>query len=126
LTTIRSRRLKNLSWLSRIVGEALWFLGVLATIKASSETTKGRSAIASEYGIDILGPPRHPHRKSAQSTRSAFVPVPGTLRHSSERTTARPAVTPSCNHPPDGRPPVPVRTASERTTLRFVLTETDS
>ena len=31
--------------LGRDEGEALWFLGVLATIKASTQTTEGRVAV---------------------------------------------------------------------------------
>lgn len=58
-------------------GDAIWFLGVLATIKASKETSDGRVAViehlapqgagspqlgatATEFGIEILDPPGIP------------------------------------------------------------------
>jgi hypothetical protein len=41
-------------------GEALWFLGVLATVKASSETTGGRVAIIEHRAPRGSGSPLHP------------------------------------------------------------------
>jgi quercetin dioxygenase-like cupin family protein len=43
-------------------GEALWFLGVLATVKASSETTGGRVAVIEHRAPRGSGSPLHLHR----------------------------------------------------------------
>ena len=43
-------------------GEALWFLGMLATIKASHETTGGRVAVIEHRGPQGAGSPLHVHR----------------------------------------------------------------
>ena len=43
-------------------GEALWFLGVLATVKASSETTGGRVAVIEHRAPQGSGSPLHLHR----------------------------------------------------------------
>ena len=48
--------------LQRDEGEALWFLGVLATIKASAETTDGRVAVIEHVAPPGLGSPLHVHR----------------------------------------------------------------
>ena len=42
-------------------GEALWFLGVLATVKASSETTGGRVAVIEHRAPQGSGSPLHLH-----------------------------------------------------------------
>jgi quercetin dioxygenase-like cupin family protein len=42
-------------------GEALWFLGVLATIKASSESTAGRVAVIEHLAPRGSGSPLHVH-----------------------------------------------------------------
>src|SRR2546423_1761501 len=42
-------------------GEALWFLGVLATVKASSETTDGRVAVIEHLAPQGAGSPLHVH-----------------------------------------------------------------
>src|SRR5256886_16835751 len=42
-------------------GESLWFLGVLATIKASSETTDGRVAVIEHLAPEGAGSPLHVH-----------------------------------------------------------------
>src|SRR6266581_1950002 len=42
-------------------GESLWFLGVLATIKASSETTEGRVAVIEHFAPQGAGSPLHVH-----------------------------------------------------------------
>src|SRR5947208_7587187 len=42
-------------------GERLWFLGVLATIKASSETTDGRVAVIEHFAPQGAGSPLHVH-----------------------------------------------------------------
>src|SRR5436309_11354862 len=42
-------------------GEALWFLGVLATIKASSETTEARVAVIEHLAPQGAGSPLHVH-----------------------------------------------------------------
>src|SRR6266446_6723502 len=42
-------------------GEALWFLGVLATIKASSATTDGRVAVIEHLAPQGAGSPLHVH-----------------------------------------------------------------
>src|SRR5439155_19578099 len=42
-------------------GEALWFLGVLATIKASHETTDGRVAVIDHLAPQGAGSPLHVH-----------------------------------------------------------------
>ena len=44
-------------------GEALWFLGILATIKASSETTAGRVAIIEHLAPRGSGSPLHVHHR---------------------------------------------------------------
>src|SRR5437764_4393519 len=44
-------------------GEALWFLGVLATIKASSETTDGRVAVIEHLAPQGAGSPLHVHSR---------------------------------------------------------------
>jgi quercetin dioxygenase-like cupin family protein len=44
-------------------GEALWFLGTLATIKASSETTGGRVAVIEHLAPRGAGSPLHVHRR---------------------------------------------------------------
>jgi quercetin dioxygenase-like cupin family protein len=48
--------------LQRHEGEALWFLGTLATIKASSETTNGRAAVIEHLAPQGMGSPLHVHR----------------------------------------------------------------
>ena len=47
--------------LNKDEGEALWFLGVLATIKASSETTDGRVAVIEHLAPQGAGSPLHVH-----------------------------------------------------------------
>jgi quercetin dioxygenase-like cupin family protein len=42
-------------------GEARWFLGVLATIKASAETTSGRVAVIEHLAPQGAGSPLHVH-----------------------------------------------------------------
>jgi quercetin dioxygenase-like cupin family protein len=42
-------------------GEALWFLGVLATVKASAETTAGRVAVIEHEAPRGAGSPLHVH-----------------------------------------------------------------
>lgn len=44
-------------------GEALWFLGTLATIKASAETTAGRVAVIEHYAPRGSGSPLHVHTR---------------------------------------------------------------
>jgi quercetin dioxygenase-like cupin family protein len=44
-------------------GEAIWSFGVLATIKASSETTEGRVAVIEHLGPQGAGSPLHVHRR---------------------------------------------------------------
>jgi quercetin dioxygenase-like cupin family protein len=44
-------------------GEALWFLGTLATIKASAETTAGRVAVIEHLAPEGSGSPLHVHRR---------------------------------------------------------------
>src|ERR1700684_1768482 len=44
-------------------GEAIWAFGVLATIKASSETTEGRVAVIEHLGPQGAGSPLHVHRR---------------------------------------------------------------
>ena len=48
--------------LGRDEGEALWFLGVLATIKASTQTTEGRVAVIEHRAPQGAGSPLHVHR----------------------------------------------------------------
>jgi quercetin dioxygenase-like cupin family protein len=43
-------------------GEALWFLGILVTIKASSESTAGRVAVIEHLAPRGSGSPLHMHR----------------------------------------------------------------
>jgi quercetin dioxygenase-like cupin family protein len=42
-------------------GEQLWFLGILATIKASAETTDGRVAVIEHFAPQGAGSPLHVH-----------------------------------------------------------------
>lgn len=44
-------------------GEAIWFLGSLATIKASTETTAGRVAVIEVLGPEGSGSPLHVHAR---------------------------------------------------------------
>jgi quercetin dioxygenase-like cupin family protein len=44
-------------------GEALWFLGTLATVKASSETTNGRVAVIEHLAPQGSGSPLHVHHR---------------------------------------------------------------
>ena len=44
-------------------GEALWALGFLATVKASSETTEGRVAVIEHLGPRGAGSPLHVHHR---------------------------------------------------------------
>ncbi len=44
-------------------GEALWFLGILATIKASSQTTAGRVAVIEHLAPRGSGSPLHVHHR---------------------------------------------------------------
>ena len=44
-------------------GEALWFLGTLATVKASSETTSGRVAVIEQLAPQGAGSPLHVHHR---------------------------------------------------------------
>src|SRR5947209_17560857 len=47
-------------------GESLWFLGVLATIKASSETTDGRVAVIEHLAPQGAGSPLHVHQNAGE------------------------------------------------------------
>lgn len=44
-------------------GEALWFLGILVTIKSSSETTGGQVAVIEHLGRRGAGSPTHVHQR---------------------------------------------------------------
>lgn len=44
-------------------GEALWFLGILATVKSSAETTGGRVAVIEHLAPRGSGSPLHVHRR---------------------------------------------------------------
>ena len=44
-------------------GEALWFLGILATIKSSAQTTDGRVAVIEHLAPQGSGSPLHVHRR---------------------------------------------------------------
>lgn len=44
-------------------GEALWFLGILATVKSSAETTAGRVAVIEHLAPEGSGSPLHVHRR---------------------------------------------------------------
>jgi quercetin dioxygenase-like cupin family protein len=44
-------------------GEALWFLGTLATVKASSETTNGSVAVIEQLAPQGAGSPLHVHHR---------------------------------------------------------------
>jgi quercetin dioxygenase-like cupin family protein len=52
--------------LQRDDGEALWFLGVLATIKASADTTDGRVAVIEHLAPQGSGSPLHVHRREEE------------------------------------------------------------
>ncbi|MBA3358819.1 MAG: quercetin 2,3-dioxygenase [Thermoleophilaceae bacterium] len=49
--------------LRRDEGEAIWFLGVLATIKASKKTTDGRVAVIETLAPQGAGSPLHKHTR---------------------------------------------------------------
>jgi quercetin dioxygenase-like cupin family protein len=49
--------------LERDEGEALWFLGVLATIKSSAQTTDGRVAVIEHLASAGAGSPLHVHHR---------------------------------------------------------------
>ena len=49
--------------LQRHEGEAIWFLGVLAIIKASGATTDGRMAVIEHLAPEGAGSPLHVHRR---------------------------------------------------------------
>jgi hypothetical protein len=60
-------------------GEALWFLGILATIKSSSESTAGRVAVIEHLAPRASGSPLHPRDCSCTDsgrsrTRSSSAP----------------------------------------------------
>src|SRR5580698_4107269 len=57
-------------------GEAIWAFGVLATIKASSETTAGRVAVIEHLGPEGAGSPLHVHRREDEW----FYVIEGELR----------------------------------------------
>jgi len=57
-------------------GEALWFLGVLATVKASAETTDGRVAVIEHLAPQGFGSPLHVHRREDEW----FYVIEGDLR----------------------------------------------
>ncbi len=44
-------------------GEALWFFGALAIVKASSETTAGRVTVVEHLAPEGSGPPVHVHHR---------------------------------------------------------------
>ena len=44
-------------------GEALWFMGLLCTVKASSETTDGRVAVIEHLAPEGVGSPLHVHHR---------------------------------------------------------------
>ena len=44
-------------------GEALWFMGFLCTVKASSETTDGRVAVIEHLAPEGVGSPLHVHHR---------------------------------------------------------------
>jgi quercetin dioxygenase-like cupin family protein len=56
-------------------GEALWFLGTLATVKASSETTAGRVAVIEQLAPQGAGSPLHVHHREDEW----FYVIEGTL-----------------------------------------------
>jgi quercetin dioxygenase-like cupin family protein len=56
-------------------GEALWFLGTLATVKASSETTGGRVAVIEQLAPQGSGSPLHVHHREDEW----FYVIEGTL-----------------------------------------------
>ena len=56
-------------------GEARWFLGVLATIKSSAETTDGRVAVIEHLAPEGAGSPLHVHRNEDEW----FYVIDGTL-----------------------------------------------
>jgi quercetin dioxygenase-like cupin family protein len=49
--------------LRRNEGEAIWFLGILATIKASKQTTDGRVAVIEHLAPQGAGSPLHKHTR---------------------------------------------------------------
>lgn len=52
--------------LAKDEGEALWFLGTLATIKASTETTAGRVAVIEHLAPRGSGSPLHVHHNEEE------------------------------------------------------------
>jgi quercetin dioxygenase-like cupin family protein len=50
-------------FVKREEGEAIWFFGALATVKASSETTAGRVTVIEHVASEGSGPPVHVHHR---------------------------------------------------------------
>jgi quercetin dioxygenase-like cupin family protein len=65
MTTAASARVGPIE-LQQDGGEALWFLGALATIKASAETTDGRVAVIEQVAPRAAASPLHVHRREDQ------------------------------------------------------------
>ena len=51
-------------------GEALWFMGFLATIKATGEETAGRVAVIHHLGPQDAGSPLHVHHREDECSTS--------------------------------------------------------
>ena len=62
MSTISSNRVAPIA-LKRNEGEALWFMGVLATIKSSAKTTDGKVAVIEHLAPLGSGSPLHVHRR---------------------------------------------------------------
>jgi hypothetical protein len=83
-------------------GEAVWFLGSLATVKASAETTGGRVAVIEQLAPRGAGSPLHVHHREDEwfyvmmrACRCSSRPPPSTASRSS----GRPASPPRPNVP---------------------------
>ena len=59
--------------LQRDEGEVIWFLGVLAVIKASGETTDGHVAIIETLAPEGAGSPLHVHSSVARAASCRHV-----------------------------------------------------
>jgi quercetin dioxygenase-like cupin family protein len=62
MSTISSNPVAPIA-LKRSEGDALWFMGVLATIKSSAKTTDGRVAVIEHLAPLGSGSPLHVHRR---------------------------------------------------------------
>jgi hypothetical protein len=83
-------------------GEALWFLGLLAMVKASSESTGGRVAVMEHLAPRGSGSPLHVHHREDEWFYIVTEPAgfEGFMRRCAEPA-ERQAIPPAPTEPPD-------------------------